>query len=361
MNRLFSFISLVLILTYGCSPGKVLKMSKTQKVFMLDSIDAARFITHDEADNYFEEVNELDMSIQMGKNFEPGTSRNEMVEAYKQFLKEDVTNFTKKERRLLQKVMKKAFKDCEAYTSDVFLPEIQLLKTHGNHYGSGAYYTRENRVIIPKDGINLEGSRSRGEIEEALYRTMLHELFHVYSRYHPKQKRQLYSLIGFKNIFGLPLLMDDALKNRILINPDGTDLAQVMNLRTDSSTISVIPVVISNETSFNPEKPHFFQYLQFDMYQVTRVGAAIKVISKADGTSTIDFRQYPYFFRQIKDNTNYIIHPDEIMADNFMLAVSGAKKNAKGQDFSEEGKQLIEQVKQVLRGNFDEIEKVDNP
>jgi hypothetical protein len=356
MKSAIVYVFLLVLIGIGCTPGKVLKMSDTQKVFFLDSMDAARFITHDEADDFFDKVNELDMSIQMKKTFEKGTSRNEMVNAYKQYLKEDVESFTADEKKLLKKIMKKAYKDCQEFTGEIFLPEIQLVKTKGNHYGAGAYYTRENRIVIPADAINLEGERSKSDISEALYRTMLHELFHVYSRYHPKEKRQLYSLIGFKNIFGLPLSMDKALEERILINPDGVDISQVIDLKTDTSTISAIPIIIANRTSFNPNTPEFFSYLKFDMYQVTRVGKAIRVISNNDGTSTIDVRQYPDFFKQIKDNTNYIIHPDEIMADNFMLAVSGAKQNAKGQDFSEEGKELIEQVKMVLRGNFDKIE-----
>ena len=47
----------------------------------------------------------------------------------------------------------------------------------------------------------------------------------------------------------------------------------------------------------------------------------IKVISDENGLSIIDFKKQTDFFEQITDNSNYIIHPDELMADNFVIAV----------------------------------------
>ena len=39
----------------------------------------------------------------------------------------------------------------------------------------------------------------------------------------------------------------------------------------------------------------------------------------------IDPKKEPAFFEKVGKNTNYIIHPDEILADNFVHLVIGTK------------------------------------
>ncbi|MEY3421126.1 MAG: hypothetical protein RIR48_1415, partial [Bacteroidota bacterium] len=66
------------------------------------------------------------------------------------------------------------------------------------------------------------------------------------------------------------------------------------------------------------------------------------------GNTTIPLKKTPIFFTKIKDNTQYIIHPDEIMADNFMLAVL-AFSNNEFDRFSENGASLLFDLLRVLQ------------
>ena len=43
------------------------------------------------------------------------------------------------------------------------------------------------------------------------------------------------------------------------------------------------------------------------------------MITEKDGTSTLKIEETQNFFEQIEENTNYIIHPDEVLADNFIF------------------------------------------
>ena len=56
----------------------------------------------------------------------------------------------------------------------------------------------------------------------------------------------------------------------------------------------------------------------------------------------------PDFFEQITDNTGYIIHPDEIIADNFMYIMMRGKEGGLQKNFSEAGLQLLKNIKSVL-------------
>ena len=54
------------------------------------------------------------------------------------------------------------------------------------------------------------------------------------------------------------------------------------------------------------------------------------------------------FYEQIQRNTNYIIHPDEILADNFIFLVQAKKDPRTLGQFSEEGIRLIEKMEKII-------------
>ena len=94
---------------------------------------------------------------------------------------------------------------------------------------------------------------------------MLHELFHIYSRLNIQKKEALYKLIGFKSTGGLSLLqMDSVLKEKILLNPDGINYAYSIKLKSDDeNSFDAIPLIISNENSYQEDKSKFFRIPKF--------------------------------------------------------------------------------------------------
>jgi len=323
-------------------------LSETQKMVFLDSLAASNAILIDKKENFLKKINSLDMTIQMKRNYPKGVKRTSILSDYKTFLQKDVIDFTKSEKALVEKCMIEATELSNSINKNIVPPVIELIKTKGGHYGEGVYYTRDHRIIIPYDALSTKG-RNTAEVEAALTKTLLHEFFHIYSRNDVGKRKKLYATIGFKNIGNIPLDMKPALAERVLINPDGVNLAQVIDLQTDTSNFSAIPIITSNQTEFSEERPSFFSYLQFDLYQVVRGRGGIKVISNDDGTSTINLAEVKDFFRKIGDNTDYIIHPDEILADNFMLLALSQKDPSIIENLSRDGKSLIRSIERILR------------
>ena len=333
----------------NCKSAKEVMLSETQKAVFLDSLGASKAILIDKKDNFLKKINVLDMSIQMKRSYPKKVKRSTILNDYKTYLRKDVISFTKSEKSMVEKCMKEATELSNSINKNIVPPVIELIKTKGNHYGDGVYYTRENRIIIPDDALVTKG-RSKAQVEAALTQTLLHEIFHIYSRNDVLKRKKLYAIIGFKNIGTIPLDMKPALAERILINPDGVNLAQVIDLTNDSMTISAIPVITSSKTEFSEDQPNFFSYLKFDLYQVVRGRGGIKVISNDNGTSTLNVAEMKDFFRKIGDNTDYIIHPDEILADNFMFLAMAEKDPASLNKFSKEGKILLKAIERILRG-----------
>ncbi len=342
-----SLLLLFAIFFVACKSNKEfiqLSLSETQQVIFLDSIAAAKTIIEDKKENFFKDITKTDMSIQMKKVFAENVTREQALEEYRAFLKTEVLDFTAAEVVLVKKVMQKVYDKVNQLSPNIFPQQIRLIKTHANHYGPGTYYTREDCIVIPKFVLSTfdEGS---------FYSTMLHELFHIYSRYNPEMQKALYQLIGFKAISHPEFLkMSDALKNRILLNPDGVNYAFAINLKTqEDERIQAIPIIVSNESRYVETKNEFFAYLNFSLYKIEPpLSRLIPVKADKDGFSPLKLNELPDFFRQIKDNTNYIIHPDEIMADNFMILINSLDKDGALDQYSKEGQTLLMDIKKLL-------------
>jgi len=344
------FISALLLITSCKTKAPALsttvELSPTQRVVLLDKREGMIEVAQDEMEGFFEIISPLDICIQMKKEpcFE---NRAEAVAAYRRFLRDDVAEFTSEEVKFTRSVILQMFKLTQEINPNLFPERMNLIKSNGAPYSGSAWYTRENAVVVPSDAYK-EGRK------DAFLQVMLHELFHIYSRLNPKKRKELYKLIGFtrlvrhKEMFQLhPLLQE-----RMLMNPDGLDTNWAIRLDTSGRDefISAVPLIVANEDSFKPEKPNFFDYIHFDLYPVDPPRSQLtRVLIDENAYSPIDLKGNPDFHRQIRDNTGYIIHPDEIMADNFALLVLSKRDPDVLKNLSPEGKKLIELIEAILK------------
>ena len=312
---------------------------------MLDSSDAAKAITTDRHDKYFERVTASEMSIQMKQPLTGGQNRESLLPAYIEYLKGDVEGFTTADVEFMDKVLKKMFKTVGEVNLAIFPDTLKMIKTKSKHYGAGVWYTRDNCIIIPKGEMEAKKTNS-------FTNTMYHELFHIYSRLNAEKRVKLYQLIGFEYIGVEQLNMPPALAERVLFNPDGVDFGQKIALAAgDNTTIQAVPIIYSNHVGAKAGQSEFFGYLEFNLFQIQSEGEGKwKVITKEDGfSSPLKMNELPDFYRQIKDNTGYIIHPDEVLADNFSFIMVEKNSPQYTAKFSVEGKKLLKDVEAILK------------
>lgn len=325
--------------------AQTLQLSNDKQVLFYDSLLASQAIIVDEVEHFFDYITKTDVSIQIKESFPPSLSREEAVSRYRDFLKKDVMSFSPADVTFIEKVFRDIDVHVKPLAKDILTPQIKLIKTHGRHYGPSVYYTRENCIVIPKDVLATPNY-------EAFYNTMLHEIFHIYSRYNPEKRTELYELIGFKSIGDPTLLkMNAPLRDRVLLNPDGVNYAVAIELKlNDGEKVRAIPIIYSQKDGYVEKQDAFFSYLGFNLFPIQPpLSRLIQVQSDQKGQSKLNIATLADFRRQIRDNTDYIIHPDEILADNFMYLINSMQDESYLQKFSEEGQQLIQSVKAIMQ------------
>jgi hypothetical protein len=345
INFIGAFVCLFALTNCQAQPVKSVQHAGQKTTLLLDSAQAAQTILIDPYDRFFERVTATEMSIQMKRPLTAGDTRESLLPYFMGFLQTDMASFTDEESRWVAKIMGEVFETCQSVSPTIYPDSMLMIKTHGKHYGDGVYYTRANCIIIPADVLRR---RDRATFKSTMY----HEVFHVYSRLHPEKRAELYRLIGFEYLGTDVLNMPAPLAGQVLHNPDGVDFGQKITLNTPMGTIHAIPIIYSTEASYTPEKAQFFSYLEFSLFEIRQQpDGRWKVETMTDGlSSSLNMGKLPDFFRQIKDNTSYIIHPDEVLADNFsfiMLDKDGKQASAK---FSREGKALVKEMEAILKG-----------
>jgi hypothetical protein len=79
----------------------------------------------------------------------------------------------------------------------------------------------------------------------------------------------------------------------------------------------VAPVLFANGPYDPEQRDRMFDYLQFKLRQVELLPSGEVRPIMVDGEPVFASPMHPDFQRQIGRNTGYIIHPEEILADNF--------------------------------------------
>lgn len=200
-----------------------------------------------------------------------------------------------------------------------FPKRVLLVKTSGDEEG-GAAYTRREAIMLPAKVF-------RGGTP-ALRRLLCHELFHVLSRANPPLREKLYAAIGFRPCGDVRLPGD--LEERRITNPDAPRFDHCIRVKMGEVDRWMVPVLWSRTREYDAASGKaFFDTMEFRLLAVRLDGDPPSGIAETAGDGT-PIMATPEgvggFFEQVGRNTEYLIHPEEILADNFVILVEKDKQ-----------------------------------
>jgi hypothetical protein len=210
--------------------------------------------------------------------------------------------------------------------------KLFMIKTTGLEEGD-APYTRGNAIVFPKSMLN--------EPAPAIREMFFHELFHILSRSNAELREKLYAVIGFEkcNEVAFP----PSLANRKLTNPDAPKNDHCIRLTVDKKEQWVVPILFSTAERYDVKKGGpFFDYLQFRWLVVERQGDKVESIYLDGKPNLVEMEHVSGFIEQVGNNTQYIIHPEEILADNFAMMLT--------QNATIKSPEILENLRRVLQG-----------
>lgn len=198
----------------------------------------------------------------------------------------------------------------------IYPDEIYFIKSSIDEESNAHGYTRRNFIVLNENYISKN--------------LIIHELWHVISRYNPEKANKIYNSIGF--VENQDIKFPAKLKKQIITNPDATNLKYTIKVKHKGIEKDAVLLIYSDR----PYKDgKFFEYLKLGLYFPNHIKDPftfdqITPLSDVDG-----------FYEQIGKNTNYLLHAEEITAEHFRLLIIDEYK------YLEDSKK-IEMLKEIL-------------
>jgi hypothetical protein len=258
----------------------------------------------------------IDEYIRNQTAWERGARMNKIaevaVEDYVRYCQSSVLDWNEAQRRTLLAVMKIAADQVRPYAKWM-PPEVLIVRTNGaEDYGSA--YTRGNAIVIKAPREEVFASPG----------LLTHELWHVISRGQTELRNKMYAAIGF-HYYG-PLKWIAPLDRLRVTNPDCPVNEHTIKISYQGHEYMAMPIMHAKSKRFGLDYYNDLRaFLDTHLLLVQPSSGGVEAVMVKGEPSLVRFNQVNNFKEQIGYNTNYLDHPEEIIADNFELLVSGAK------------------------------------
>ncbi len=179
------------------------------------------------------------------------------------------------------------------------------------------FVERMSPIVLPQAMV----SRPLRELDKVL----AHELFHVVSRANPQLAAPLYAAIGFRYCGDIDL--PAKLQPLRITNPDAPRTDYCVKVQFGGESVWAVPVLYSAQKYDPARGADFFAYLRFGFLRVDWPpdGRPAKAWRNTDGERIAPLYEVAGLREQIGFNTEEILHPEEIVADNVALLVLGER------------------------------------
>lgn len=254
-------------------------------------------------DEYMIAVTAGDVSIWLRR---PGSGRD--VDALTQYLAANVLPWSAEERARLDAMIARVAPRLLGLAP--WLPERVQIARFRTESSSGADFTRGSTIFF--SGLK--------PTDEAMDERFFHELFHVLSRNNSARRDELYAIVGFQRC--TPLVLDDALRARVLTNPDAPIVEYASQVSIDGHIVWATPLMVADISRYTARSDLFdhvelrFMQLQRDPHGVCVADASVALTQEQLGGAVI---------ARAGGNTAYVLHPEELVAANFAQMMMGRR------------------------------------
>lgn len=299
MNRWGFCIVFLLVLVTCCSyASRVIETENEIKFIKL------KFLSQEEArellgseDRYINQLTKFDMSALCGDVYSSKENVRDKIKA-------NALEWTEDEKRRWNEVADSLNSIILRNGYLLKLPEnIRLVKSTLEECGGAGGYTREDYIVL--------GETSNFTSKYMMMELLIHELFHVISRNSPDFREKMYGVVGF-TVLPDEIVIPEKLRDRMITNPDVNKYDCWADFMIEGKRTKCTMILFAREEY---DGGSFLYYVNIGLLQLDDNYAP--VCDENGDVILYHVEQATDFFHKVGDNTNYILHPEEIMATNF--------------------------------------------
>ena len=280
--------------------------------YRLASADETRKLMQSNTE-YYAKMNQMDIDWRVRK--EGSTLAELQTMAWQQ-----TRDWTDAEREFMATIVGMITDSLNSIGCQLPVPsEIVFAKTTQAEEGGAGGYTIKNIIFLGEMSVQacLPDTARTAQENQLLQRwfaeLVAHELFHCVTRNSPAFRQKMYALIGF-TVMDHDITFPEAITQRMGINPDVEHLDNYAYF-TINGTKRRCELILLYDKSWaeaSAEKGN-----QIIFFQFVKPG----LVPLDDMSKVYDVTEASDFWTVVGHNTEYVISPEECMADNFSYAV----------------------------------------
>jgi hypothetical protein len=274
---------------------------------------------------YFDGFTQNDLDYKMQKT---GATKDEYLE----FCGQQVVDFTDNDIEILDQAMADIEKSMAK--QGIVLPKIDTIvfikTTMNEEYGADAY-THGTQIYLGENIFSIGKSDVAGY--KSFKQLVCHEIFHCLTRCNPEFRKEMYKIIGF-NVQDEDFVIPPSVEEYFISNPDVEHHNAYAAFDINGKKTDCFMALI---TTKHFEKPGEDYFKNHDV-----------ALIPTDGSDTYySYSEASNFYDLLGKNTEYVIDPEECMADNFAYAVCYGKLGQSGRGY--ESPELIDNILSYLQ------------
>lgn len=260
-----------------------------------DKETAIRILTAN--DEYLTTMKPIEIALQVGS-----PTADKTIEDLKAHYATNVLEWPEAEKALMKALLVTHKKKLSKISH--MLPDTVYFIKVADAVESGIPHTRGNAFVSPA---------RRTSISTKLF---FHQIFHILSRHNRIKRASLYNIIGFRPCYFQP---NEDVDKYTIRNPEAPFTEFFLPVEINDEDTYVMSYLHTTYEGFDPSVERGFDgHITGDLIEVTVDKGICKPVIKADGTPSIfKHEEVPDFYEKVGYNTNFDIHPEEIIADNF--------------------------------------------
>ncbi len=251
-------------------------------------------------DAYYDNFTQNDLDFKMHK-------KGATMDEYKAFAKEQVLDFTDEQKAWMDDQltdMEQTLAD-NGYTLPP-LDEIVFISTTMKEEDGAAGYTHGTQIYLGGDIID-KAVKGNKRINAAMKEILWHEMFHCLTRCNPDFRAEAYKLVHF-TVTGKDYTLPPSVEEYHITNPDVEHHDSYATFRINGQDVDCFTDFVTTK-HFEKEGETFFD-------------SGTTALIPTDGSDTYYTPEQAENFNEIfGTNTDYVIDPEECMADNFSYAM----------------------------------------
>lgn len=273
--------------------------------------------------DYLEGLTQNDLDFRMQK-------KDATLEEYMEFAKQQVRDFTKEEKEGISACMQNVWEICEK--NQYTLPkigEITFVKTTMQEEFGAAAYTHGTHVYLGESLVSFFCSEDQWAKD---YGTtiLVHELFHCLTRNDADFREDMYGILGFR-IQEEEFAFAPEVREQMLSNPDVGKHNSYATFRIDGQDRNCV-VVLTSARDFQKPGDNMFNLMMTSLVPIDD----LSVMYPSERAEN--------FWEIFGRNTDYVIDPEEALADNFSYAIMYGET---GKDYK--SPEIIRRICEYLR------------